>query len=134
MKFSIAELPSNLTYGQRLRLQRSAKVNDLIVGLEIPTNHFRTKIATGKMSTPVCFFCKYTPNYVYIDLKRSLSNLTAGQCKFDLRSMSRTSKLCQDVYHSTRLDGTRVFILLCGYSETIGNFHKPYRWSIRFFW
>ena len=49
MKFSITGLPSNLTLGQRLRLQRSANVNDPIVGLEIPTNNFRTKIATGKM-------------------------------------------------------------------------------------
>ena len=132
MKFSIARLPSNLTLDQRLRLQRSAKVNDLIVGLEISTNDFRTKIATGRMFTPLCFFCKCTPNYVYICLKRSLSNLTSGQCKFDLRSMSNTSKPCQDVYHSTRLDGTRVFMLLCCYSGPIGNFHKPYRCPIRF--
>ena len=55
MKFSIAKLPSNLTLRQRLRLQRSAKVNDIIAGLEIPTN-FRTKIAKGKMFIPVCFF------------------------------------------------------------------------------
>ena len=65
MKFSTATLSSNLTLGQRLSLQRSAKVNDLIVGLEIPTNNFRTKIATGKMSTPLCFFCKCTPTYVH---------------------------------------------------------------------
>ena len=70
MKFSIAELPSNLTSGQWLRLQRSAKVNDLVVGLEIQTNNCRTKIATGKMFNPLCFFCKCTPNYVYIVLKR----------------------------------------------------------------
>ena len=133
MKFSIVKLPSNLTLGQRLRLQRTAKVNDLNVGLEIPINNFRTKIATGKMFTPLCFFCKCTPNYVYIDLKMPLSNLTSGQCKFDLRSISKTSKLCQDAYHSTRLDGIRVFILLCGYSGLIGNFHKLYRCSIRFF-
>ena len=112
MKFSIAKLPSNLTLGQRLRLQRLAKINDLMVGSEIPANNFRTKIATGKMFTPLCFFCKCTPNYVYIDLKRSLSNVTSGQCKSDLRSMSKTSKLCQDLYHSTRLDGTRLFMLL----------------------
>ena len=61
------------------------------------------------MFTPLCFFCKGTQNYVYIDLKGSLSNLTLGQCKFDLRSMSKTSKLCEVVYHLTRLDGTRVF-------------------------
>ena len=133
MKFSITELPSNLALGQRLRLQRSPKVNDFIVGLEIPTNNFRTKIATGKMSTPLCFFCKCTPNYFYIHLKSSLSNLISGQCIFDLRSMSKTSKLCQDAYHSNRLDGTKLFILLCGYSGPIGNFHKQYRFSIRFF-
>ena len=108
MKSSIAKLHSNLTLGQRLRLQKSAKVNDLIVGLVIPTNNFRTKIATGKMLTPLCFSCKCTPKYTYIDLKRPLLNLTLGQCKFDLRSMSKTSKLCQHVYHSTRLDGARV--------------------------
>ena len=131
---SIAKLSSNLTFGQRLRLQSSAKVNDLIVGLEIPTNNFGTKIATGKVFTPLCFFCKCTQNYARIDLKRSLSNLTSGQCKFDLRSMPKTSKLCQDVYYSTRLDGTRVFILLCGYSGPIRNFHKPNRCSVRFLW
>ena len=105
MKFSIARIPSNVTLCQRLRLQRSARVNDLTVGLEIPTNSFRTKLATGKISTPLCFFCKCTPNYLYIDLKRSLSHLTSGQYKFDLRTMSKTSKLCHDVYHSTRFDG-----------------------------
>ena len=47
MKFSIVRICSNLTLGQRLRLQRSAKINDLIVGLEIPTNDFQTKLATG---------------------------------------------------------------------------------------
>ena len=134
MKFSIAEIPSNLTSGQRLRLQRSANFNDLIVGLEIPSNNVQTKIAEGNMFTPLCFFNKCTPNYADIDLKRSLSNLISGQCKFDLRSMSKTSKLCQDVYHSTRFDGTSVFILLCGYSGPMGNFHKQYRCSIRFFW
>ena len=133
MKLSIARLPSNLTFCQRLRLQRSAKVNELIVGLEIPANTFRRKMVKGKMFTPLCFFCKCTPNYVYIDLKRSLSKLTSCQCKFDLMSMSKTSKLYQDVYHSTRLDGTKVFILFCGYSGPTGNFHKPYRCSIRFF-
>ena len=45
---------------------------------------------------------------------------------FDLMSMWKTSKLCQNVYHSTRLDGTRVVILLCDYSGPTGNFHKPY--------
>ena len=89
MKFSIDKVPSNLTLGQRLRLQRSAKFNELIVGLEIPTNNVRTKIATGKMFTPLCFFCKCTPNCVYIDLKRSLSNPTLGQCKFDLSQCQR---------------------------------------------
>ena len=72
-----------------LRLQRSEKVNDLIVGLGIPTNNFRTKIATGNMSTPLCFLFKCTPNYVYINRKRPLSNLTQGQYKFDLRSSQR---------------------------------------------
>ena len=51
-------------------------------------------------------------------------NLTLGQCKFDLRSMSKTSKLCQVVYHSTRLAGTKVFKVLCGYSGSKGNSHK----------
>ena len=94
MKLSIDKLSSKLTLGQRLRLQRSAKVNGLIVGLEIPTNNFRTKvnensyneksynltkIATGKIFTPLCFFCKGTPNHVCIDLKKVTF-------KFDLRS------------------------------------------------
>ena len=43
--------------------------------------------------------------------------------KFGLRSMSKTSKLCQIVHHSTRLDGTRVFKLLCGYSGSKSNWH-----------
>ena len=30
--------------------------------------------------------------------------------------MPKTSKLCQVVYHSTRLDEAKVFILLCAYS------------------
>ena len=93
-------LSLNLTWGQRLRLQRSAKVNNLIVGLEIPTSNFRTNIDTGNVFIPLCFFRKSTPNYVYIDLKRSLSDSALGQCKFDLKSMPKTSKLCQDVYLS----------------------------------
>ena len=131
MKFPTAELLSNLTLDQGLRLQRPAKINDFMISLEIPTNNFRTKIATGKMFTLLCFFCKCTPNYTYIDLKRSLSNLISGKCKFDLRSMSKTSKLCQNVYHSTHFDVTRVFILLCGYSGPIGSIHNPHRCSIR---
>ena len=47
------------------------------------------------MFTPLCFFCQGTPNYVYSDLKSSLSNLTLGTGNFDLRSMSKASKLCQ---------------------------------------
>ena len=90
-----------------------------------PTWH--RNIATGKLFISLRFFRKGTPNYVYIDLKRSPSNLTLGQCKFDLRSMSKTSKLCQVVYHSTRLDGTKVFKLLCGYSGSKDNYHKPKR-------
>ena len=97
----------------------SAEVKDYSVGLKVPANNFRTNLVTGKMFTPLCFFCQGTPNYVNIDPKTSLSNLslpnfTLGQGKFDLRPMSKTSKLCQDAYHSTRFDGTRVFILLCG--------------------
>ena len=56
MKLSIAKLPWNVTVGQRLRLQRSAKVNDFVVGLEISTDNFRKKIATGKIFTPLYFF------------------------------------------------------------------------------
>ena len=52
---------SDLTEGQRLRLQRSPKVKDRKVGLEIPAKNFRTNIATGKMFTPLCFFGKGTP-------------------------------------------------------------------------
>ena len=69
--------------------------NHFSVCLEIPANNFRTNLATRKMFTPLCFFCQGTPNYVYIDLKRSLSNLTLAQGKFGLRSMSKMSKLCQ---------------------------------------
>ena len=113
MKFPIAKLPSNLNLGQWwLRLQRSANVNDLVVGLEILTNNLRSKIPTGKMFTPLCFFCKGTPDNVYIDLKRSLSDLTSGQCKFDLRSMSKKSKLSQDVYHSLVLMGQRCYFVV----------------------
>ena len=35
--------------------------------------------------------------------------------------MSKTSKLCQAVYHSTRLDGTMVLILICGFSGSKAN-------------
>ena len=130
LKFSIAVCLSDLTYGQRFGLQRSAKVKDFSVGLKVPANNFRTNLATGKILTPLCFFCRGTPNYAHIDLKMSPSNLTSGQDKFDLRSMSKTLKLCQDVYHSTHFDVTMVFILLCGYSGPIGIFHKPHRCSI----
>ena len=61
--------------------------------------------------------CKITLNYVNIDRKRSLSKLALGQNKFDLRSMSNTSKLRQVVHDSTRLDGTRVFILIYGLDQ-----------------
>ena len=80
LKFSIAEALSALTYGQRFRLQRSPKVKDFILGLEISADNFRTNIDTGKLFTSLRFFRKGTPNYVYIDLKRSPSNLTLGQC------------------------------------------------------
>ena len=106
-------------------------VKDFIAGFVIPTNNFLTNIATGKMFTPLCFFCKGAPNYVYIYLRRSISNLTLGQCKFDLKSMSKTSKLCQFIYHWTRLDGTGVFILFCSYSGSKGNCHKPIQCFVR---
>ena len=51
--------------------------------------------------------------------------MTLGQCKCNLRAMSKTSKLCQFVCRLTRLDGTTVLILLCGYSGSKGNYHKP---------
>ena len=86
-------------------------VKDFILGLGISADNFWTKIATGKLFTSSRFFREGTPNYVYFDFKRLLSDLTLSQCKFDLRSMSKTSKLCQVVYHSTRLDGTKVFKL-----------------------
>ena len=49
------------------------------------------------MSTQLRFFCQGTPIYVYIDLKRSLSNLILSQGKLNLWPMSKTSKLCQVV-------------------------------------
>ena len=67
------------------------------------------------------FFCKGTPHCVCIVLKRSPSNLTLVQCKFDIRSMSKKSKLRQVVYHSTSLDWTNVFVPLCGYYGSKGN-------------
>ena len=97
----------------------------------IPADNFRTNIATGKIFTSLCFFRQGTPNYVYIYLKSSLSNLTLGPCKFDFRSMSKTSKLCQVVYHSTRLDETKVFKPLCGYSGSKDNYQKQNQCSIR---
>ena len=39
--------------------------------------------------------------------------------------MSKKSKLCQVVNDSTRLDETRVSILLCGYSGSIEKFAQP---------
>ena len=94
----------------------SPKFKDFILGLEISADNFRTIKATGKLFSSLRLFRNDTPNYVYNELKRSPSNLTLGQCKFDLRLMSKTSKLCQVVYHSTRLDGIKVFKLFCGYS------------------
>ena len=32
--------------------------------------------------------------------------------------------MCQVVYHLTRLDGTKVFKLLCGYSVSTANYHE----------
>ena len=111
MKFSIAEALSALTYGQRFRLQRSPKVKDFILGLEISADSFRTNIATGKLFTSLRFFRKGTPNNVYNDLKRSLSILTIGQCKFDLRSMSKTSKLCQGFRNYVKLYIVRLVLM-----------------------
>ena len=71
--------------------------------MEISASNFRTNIATEKSFTPLCFSRKGAPNYVYVDLKMSPLNLTLDQCKFDLRSMSKTSKLCQVVYPKTPL-------------------------------
>ena len=85
---------------------------------------YRPNEHTGKLFTSLRFFRKVTPNYLYIALKRSPSFLTLGQCKFDIRSMSKTSKLCQIVYHSTRLYGAKLFKLLCGYSGSKYNYHK----------
>ena len=114
-----------------MRRQRSpSKVKDFILCLDISADTFRTKIATGNMFTSLCFFRQGTPNYVYIDLKRSPSILTLGQCKFDLRSMSKTSKLCQVVYHSTCLDETKVFKLLCGHSRSKDKYHKQNQCSV----
>ena len=91
-----------------LRSTVQAKVKDLVLGLGIFADSFRTNIAIVKLFTSLCFSRRGTPNYVYMDFKRSPSNLTLGQCKFDLMSTSRTSKLYQVAYHLTRLDGTKV--------------------------
>ena len=86
------------------------------------------------MFTSLRFFRKGTPNYVYADTKRSPLNLTIGQCKFDPRSMSKTSKSSQVVYHPTRLDGTKVFKLFCGHSGSKDNYQNqtnvPYEQGI----
>ena len=92
-------------------LGRSSKVKDFILGLEISTDNLQTNIDAGKLFTSLRFFRKGTPSYVYIDLQRSPSNLTLCQCKFDLRSMSKTWKLGQVVYHSTRLNEAKAFKL-----------------------
>ena len=112
-------------------LQRSPEVKDYIRGLEIFANNFRTSIATGNMFTPFSFFCKGAPNHVYIDFKRSSSNLAQGQSKFDLRSMSNIPKLCHVVCHSTRCDGIEAFILLCAFSGSKGNYHRRNQCSVR---
>ena len=39
------------------------------------------------MFTLLCLFCKDTPNYVNIDVKRTPSDLALGQWKMDLKSM-----------------------------------------------
>ena len=122
MKFSIATLSLRLDLKSTIRPQKSSNVKDCILGFEISANNFRTNIAAGKSFTTLCFFSKGAPNYVYINLKRSHSNLALGQCKFDLRSMLKTSKLCQVVCHSTHLDRVKVFILLCGYSGSKDNY------------
>ena len=103
-----------------------AKVKDFILGLEISADirRFRSNIDTGRLFISLRFFSKGTPNYVYIDLQRSPSKLTSCQCQVDLRSMSKASKLCQVVYHSTRIHGTKVFKLLRGYSGSKDNYHK----------
>ena len=130
MKFPIAIILSELTQGQRFRLQGSPKVKDFILGFEISADNFRTNIDTRKLFTSLIFFRRGTPNYVYIDLTRSRSNLTLGKCKLDLRSMSKTSKLCQVVYNLTRLDGTKVFKLLLSYHGSKDNYHKQIQRSI----
>ena len=76
------------------------------------------------MFTSLRFFFKGIPKYVYIDLKRSPLNLTLGKCKFNLRSMSKTSKPCQVVYYSTRIDWTKVFKPFCGFSGSKDHDHK----------
>ena len=72
MKFSFAKFFLKFDLRSTVKASEVIEVNDLIVCLELPTNSFRTKIDTGKMFTPLCFFCKFTTNYVYIDLKGSL--------------------------------------------------------------
>ena len=58
--------------------------------LDISANNFQTNMATGKMLTPMCFFRKGTPKFVYIDIKRSPPNFSKfsqfSQYKFNLRS------------------------------------------------
>ena len=68
-------------------------------------------MASEKMFTSLRFFFKGTLNYVYIDLKKSPSNLTLGQCKFDIRPISKACKPCQVIYYSTCLDGIKMFKL-----------------------
>ena len=76
LEIPYSSISTELAYGQGFRLQRSPNVKDLILGLEISADNFRTSISTGKLFTLLRFFRKGTPSYVYIDLKRSPSNLT----------------------------------------------------------
>ena len=88
MQFFIAEFFSKLTLGERLKLQRWAKVNDLIVGLEISTNNFWTNIATGMMLTPLFSFANALRIMFTLTQKDHFqiwpyvnANLTLGQCQ-----------------------------------------------------
>ena len=114
---------------------KAPKVKDFILGLEIRANSFRTNIATGKIFPPLCFFCKGTPNYVRIDLKKSHSNLTLVNASFTTGQCQRRRNFVQlyTIRHVLMrlVYEMRVFILLYGYSGSKGNYYKRNQCSVR---
>ena len=111
MKLSIANMPSDLTSGQRFDLQRSmfTEFKHKVFQFSFFVHNFWSIGSRAMILASLCFSRQDNSNDTHFDPERSI-------WKFDLRSRSGQVKLGDIAYHTIRSDETNTlmpFSLVC---------------------